>query len=144
MPTITTTSTVPDGVTLTDNGNGTASLTGTPAPNTGRLPHDDYRHQRCGAPVNEAFVLTVYQVPVITSVASDTVTAGEAMTPFAVTDTGYPAPMLRSSGLPSGLKLVGGTIEGTPKTRRRDVPGHDHGDELAGTATQNFELTVTP
>jgi hypothetical protein len=147
VPTITTTSTLPDGVALTDNDNGTASLTGTPAPDTGGVyPITITATNGVGPPVNDAaFVLTVYQTPVITSVASDTVAAGEAMTPFAVTATGYPAPTLRASGLPSGVKLVAGTIEGTPKaTAAGTYPVTITATSLAGTATQNFELTVTP
>ena len=145
VPTITTTSTLPIGVTLTDDHDGTASLTGTPAPRVGAYPITITATNGVGSAVNQAFVLTVHQAPVITSVASDTVAAGEAMTPFAVTDTGYPVPTLRASGLPSGVKLVAGTIEGTPKaTAAGTYPVTITATSGAGSATQTFELTVTP
>ena len=146
LPTITTASTVPVGVILTDNHNGTATLAGTPAPDTGGVyPITLTATNGVGSPVDQAFVLTVDQAPVITSVAGVTVTAGEAMTPFAVTDTGYPVPVLRASGLPSGVKLVAGTVEGTPKaTATGTYPVTIRATSRAGTSTQSFELTVTP
>ena len=113
VPTITTTSALPVGVTLTDNQNGTASLAGTPGPTAGGVyPITITATNGVGPPVNQALVLTVYEAPEITSVASDTVAAGVAMAPFAVTDAGYPIPTLRAWGLTGpGSKLVAGTIE---------------------------------
>ena len=146
VPMITTTSTLPIGVTLTDNDNGTASLTGTPAPDTGGVyPITISATNGVGPPVNEAFVVTVYQAPVITSAASDTVAAGVVMTPFAATATGYPAPTLRASGLPSGVSFAAGTIEGTPKASAAGTyPVTITATSKAGTTAQNFGLTVTP
>ena len=46
--------------------------------------------------MTQTFTLTVYQAPAITSVAADTITAGAAMTPFTVTATGYPVPVLKA------------------------------------------------
>jgi hypothetical protein len=145
VPTITT-STLPAGVTLTDNNNGTASLNGTPGPtDAGVYPITITATNGVGSPVNQAFVLTVDQVPAITSAASDTIAAGVAMTPFAVTATGYPAPTLKASGLPSGVKLDAGVIAGTPKaTAAGTYPVTITATNKAGTITQNFELTVTP
>ena len=146
VPTITTSSALPGGVTLTDNHDGTASLTGSPGPTAGGVyPITITATNGVGSPVNQAFVLTVYQAPLITSVASDTVAAGEVMTPFTVTDTGYPVPTLRASGLPSGVELDAGSIEGTPKaTAAGTHPVTITATSKAGTTTQNFELTVTP
>ena len=145
VPTITS-SALPVGVTLTDNHNGTASLTGTPGPTAGGVyPITITATNGVGSPVNQAFVLTVDQTPAITSAASDTIIAGEVMTPFAVTATGYPAPTLKASGLPSGVTLDAGTIEGTPKARAAGTHSVTiTATDRAGTATQNFELTVTP
>jgi hypothetical protein len=144
-PTITT-SDLPAGVTLTDNHNGTASLTGTPGPTAGGVyPITITATNGVGSPINQAFVLTVNQVPLITSVANDAVVAGVAMTPFTVTDTGYPVPTLRASGLPSGVSLDAGTIEGTPKTTAKGTyPVTIRARSKAGASTQNFELIVTP
>ena len=105
VPTITTSSALPGGVTLNDNHDGTAGLTGTPGPTAGGVyPITITATNGVGAPVNQTFTLTVDQAPSITSAASDTVTAGVAMTPFTVTTTGYPVPTIRVD-LPSGLIL---------------------------------------
>jgi hypothetical protein len=146
VPTIATSSALPAGVTLTDNHDGTASLNGTPGPTAGGVyPITITATNGIGSPVNQAFVLTVYQAPVITSAASDTVAAGAVMTPFAVTDTGYPAPTVKASGLPSGVMLVAGTIQGTPRaTAAGTYTVTITATNKAATTTQNFELTVTP
>ena len=145
VPTITS-STLPAGVTLTDNHDGTASLSGTPGPSAGGVyPITITATNGVGSPVNQAFVLTVNQLPAITSADSDTVAAGVLMTPFAVTATGYPAPTLKASGLPSGVKLDAGVIAGTPKsTAAGTYPVTITATSKAGTMTQSFELTVTP
>jgi uncharacterized repeat protein (TIGR01451 family) len=145
VPTITS-SALPGGVNLTDNQNGTASLTGTPGPTAGGVyPITITATNGVGSPVNQAFVLTVDQAPVITSTASDTIAAGVLMAPFAVTATGYPAPTLRASGLPSGVRLDTGTIEGTPNARASGTYAVTiTATSKAGTTTQNFGLTVTP
>ena len=146
VPTIATSSALPGGVTLTDNHDGTASLTGTPGPTTGGVyPITITATNGVGSPVNQTLVLTVYQAPVITSVASDTVAAGVVMAPFTVTDTGYPVPTLRVYGLPAGLSIDAGTIEGTPKaTAARNYRVKIIATSKAGTTTQSFVLAVTP
>ena len=146
VPTIATSSALPGGVTLTDNHDGTASLAGTPGPTTGGVyPITITATNGVGSAVNQTLVLTVYQAPVITSVASDTVAAGVGMAPFTVTDTGYPVPSVKASGLPSGVTIDAGTIEGTPKaTAARNYRVKITATSKAGTTTQSFELTVTP
>jgi hypothetical protein len=149
VPTFTTTSTLPAGVTLTDNHNSTATLGGTPGPNAG----GSYvvvitANNGVGSPVNQTFTLRVYQAPVITSAAHDTVTAGAAMTPFTVTDTGYPLPTLRP-GIPYGLRLTDnhngtGTITGTPTVGAGTYTVTIIASSVAGTTQQPFSLTVAP
>jgi len=96
------------------------------------------------------FNLTVDQAPVITSAGSDAVTAGSAMTPFTVTDTGFPLPTLRASGLPAGVKLTDnknftGTIAGTPKIAARvTTRSRSHRIGQGRIHTQTFSLTVDP
>jgi len=142
VPTITTASVLPTGMSLVDNGNGTGSLTGTPGPSAGGVyPITITASNGIGSPVNQVFTLTVYQAPVITSTASDTITVGVAMTPFAVTDTGYPVPTLRASGLPSGLTLTNGLIEGTPKTAGT-YSATISARSKAGTVNQTLTLNV--
>ncbi|MFT4285897.1 MAG: putative Ig domain-containing protein, partial [Protaetiibacter sp.] len=60
--------------------------------------------------------LTVGQVPEVSSAATSAVLVrGEAMAPITLTVTGYPAPTLSATGLPSGLTLSpAGVISGTP------------------------------
>ena len=152
VPGLTTTSTLPDGVTLVDHGDGTGSLSGTPGAGAGGLyPITLTATNGVGAPVSQSFTLSVYQAPAITSPAADTVSAGAAMAPFTVTTTGYPVPGLRASGLPQGVHLTNnldgtGTISGTPGPRDRTgaytVTVLASG--RAGLTSQTFILTVTP
>ena len=124
-PTITTTSTLPAGITLTDNANGTATLGGTPGPNAGGV----YRITITGAngigvPVNQSFVLIVYQSPVIARIDTTTITRGVAMTPLPITVAGYPEPKVRVSGLPgdqAGLWVHrGNNLGGIGRLHRED------------------------
>ena len=141
VPTISTSSALPDGVSLTDNGNGTATLNGTPGPNAGGTYPVTIADANIVAQHEQAFTLTVYQAPGITSAASDTVFAGATMTSFAVAASGYPAPKLTASGLPSGVKLNGGLIAGTPKTAGT-YTATITAKSNAGTTAQTFTLHV--
>jgi DNA-binding beta-propeller fold protein YncE len=115
VPSITSTA-LPDGVTLTDNRNGTATLSAAgPIPEGGvyvfTLISDN---GVTGSPVTQTFTLTLDQAPpALAPIANTTVPALFAMTPIPVSATGYPAPTLRATGLPAGLRLSGGEIEGT-------------------------------
>jgi hypothetical protein len=149
VPTITTASTLPSGVHLTDNGNGTATLAGTPGATSGGVYVLTIAATNgIGPPVNQTFTLTVYQAPVITSSNSDTIATGVAMTPFTLTDTGYPVPKLTALGLPYGLKLMdnhngtGAIIGKTNMTGTFSVTITATGK--SGTTSQGFSLTVTP
>lgn len=147
-PTISTSSTLPDGVTLTDNGNGTATLGGTPGASAGGIYTIDLSASNGLADQSsQLFTLTIYQEPEIEAPTSDTITAGIAMTPLNVIVTGYPAPKLKATGLPSGLHLVGvngtGTISGITKSTARGV--YDitiSASGKSGSASQPFVLSV--
>ena len=117
-PSITTASTLPAGVTLTDHGNGTASLAGTPNLTSGGVYHLTFTATNgVGAPVTDNLTLTVNQPPVITSPDTDTIVAGATMTPFAVTATGYPTPRLaRRDCRPDSGSL---TARSPARSRRR-------------------------
>ena len=83
--------TLPADVTFTDNGNGTATLAGTPAAGTGgTYPFTITAHNGIGTDATQSFTLTVDEAPSITSAASTTFTVGTAGT-FAVT-TGHDFP----------------------------------------------------
>ncbi len=112
--------TLPSGVSFVDNGNGTATLSGTPAAGTGgSYPITITANNGINPNASQSFTLTVDQAPAITSGASTTFTAGSAGT-FTVTSTGFPAAALSEAGsLPSGVSFVDNgngtaTLAGTP------------------------------
>ena len=119
---------LPGGVTFTDNGDGTGTLSGTPAAGTAGSYAITFTAANGAVPnAVQAFTLTVQQAPAITSAASTTFTVGTPGT-FTVTTTGFPTPTVSETGaLPSGVTF-------TPATR-----------VLAGTATQTgvFPLVFT-
>jgi hypothetical protein len=149
VPTITTTSTLPGGVSLLDLGNGRATLGGTPDATAGGVYVITIAATNIVATVTQTFTLTVYQAPLFTSAASDTIAAGSAMAPFTVTDTSYPLPKLTASGLPTGVKLTDnknltGTIAGTPKaTAAGTYTVTLRASGKSGSTTQTFTLTVS-
>jgi hypothetical protein len=145
-PSFTETGSLPDGVSFVDNGNGRATLAGTPAPGTGGVYDLTITASNgVGSAASAPFTLTVDQAPVITSASSDTVTRDVAMTPFPVMATGYPSPALKATHLPSGLTMsVGGVISGTPSIRDSGtVAVTITAKNAAGSISQDFELTVT-
>ena len=92
------TGTLPSGVTFTDNGNGTATLAGTPAAGPAaatRSPSPPPTAWRPTPP--RASPSPCDQAPTITSGASTTFTVGSAGT-FTVTTTGNPTPSLSETG----------------------------------------------
>ena len=112
---------LPAGVGFAHNGNGTATLSGTPDPGTtgvytltvtaanGVLPN-----------ATQTFTLTVNQGPAITSANSATFTIGVAGS-FTVTTSGVPAPTVTIGGVPLPANLMfadngngTGTLSGTP------------------------------
>jgi len=148
-PTITS-STLPNGLTLTDLDNGTAILAGTAAEGDGGIHSITLTATNGIASVNQTYILTVDQAPEITSPTSDTITAGQSMMPFTVTDSGFPTPSLRATGLPSGVRLkdnrnLTGTISGTPAAT---AAGTYHAVITAvgraGATTGSFTLTIDP
>ena len=120
-PAITTASTLPAGITLTDNGNGTATLSGTAAPGSGGT-YDLVLTAANGVnpAASQNFTLAVGQPPAFTSAATASFLAG-ASAGFTVTTSGVPAVTsieLTSGTLPAGLTFTGtgptATISGTP------------------------------
>lgn len=149
-PTLSETGALPSGVTFVDNGNGTATLSGTPASGTaGSYPITIKAHNGIGTDASQSFTLTVGQPPAITSASTTTFTVGTAGT-FNVTTTGFPVPSLSETGaLPSGVTFVdngNGTakLSGTPAsatggTYSITIKAHNG---IGTDATQNFTLTV--
>lgn len=151
-PTITVLSgSLPSGVTLTDHGNGTASLAGTPAAGTGGVwPFTIRASNGVGSPADQSFTLTVNQPGSISSANGDTFQVGVADS-FGVTTAGYPAPAIdiSSGSLPSGVTLVDNgngtaTIAGTPGagTGGQTVVTLRASNGIGSPGTQVFTLTV--
>jgi len=149
-PSLTESGNLPAGVTFHDNGNGTATLSGTPAAGTGGIyPLIITASNGVGSPATQNFTLTVNQAPAITSGSSTTFQVG-APGSFTVTSTGFPTPSLTESGaLPAGVSFVDqhngtATLSGTPAA---GTAGVYHltitaSNGVGSPATQSFTLTV--
>ena len=103
-----------------DNGDGTATLAGTPAAGTGGTYALTFTADNgVGAPAVQTFTLSVSGAPGFTSAAATTFPINAPGT-FAVTTTGFPVPTITRGGaaLPSGITWLDngdgtGTLSGT-------------------------------
>ena len=147
---LTETGTLPTGVTFTDNGDGTATLAGTPAAGTGGTYALTITAANGVLPdATQSFTLTVDQAPAITSADSTTFTTGTAGT-FTVTTTGFPTSALSETGaLPTGVTFVDNadgtaTLAGTPAagTGGTYALTITAANTVLPDATQSFTLTV--
>jgi hypothetical protein len=138
---------LPTGVSFVDNGNGTATLAGTPGSGTaGGYPITITADNKVNPGALQSFTLTVDAsgtAPAITSANHATFTQGTAGT-FAVTATGSPTPTITQSGaLPTGVTFSAGVLSGTP-TATGSFPITFTATNGIGTpATQGFTLTVS-
>jgi probable HAF family extracellular repeat protein len=120
-PALTFTGTLPTGVMFTDNGNGTATLSGTPAPGTANsYPLAITASNGVGTPAMQNFTLVVNQGAAILTGNSTTFTVGVPGT-FTVMTSGSPTPTLTETPplLPTGVTFVDNgdgtaTLSGTP------------------------------
>ena len=117
-PAITRSGLLPVGVHFTDNGDGTATLSGTPTGRSqGLYPLTFYANG--GGFARQAFTLTVNRVPALRHVGTVHAPIGAAMDQ-PIKATGYPVPVLTKTGkLPAGLTFTDhgdgtGDIAGTP------------------------------
>jgi hypothetical protein len=141
---------LPSGVTFTDNGDGTATLAGTPATGSnGSYAITITASNGVGPAASQSFTLTVTGPPVITSAGSTTFTEG-SVEDFTVTSTGTPTPALTEHGhLPAGITFTDngdGTADlaGTPAAGSNGVYTLtiDAKDGVNPEASQTFTLTV--
>lgn len=141
---------LPSGVTFTNNGNGTATLAGTPSV-SGSYPITISATNAAGTGTQN-FTLTVSgttQAPAITSANSATFTIG-VIGSFTITATGSPAPKLTESGtLPGGVAFIDNgngtaTLGGTPVggTTGTYILTFTASNGVGSNATQRFALTV--
>jgi LmbE family N-acetylglucosaminyl deacetylase len=153
---------LPAGVSFTDNGNGTATLSGTPAasaaPAGSSQPYSFTIKATNGAGNDtQSFTLTVSNPgtgPSITSVASTSFTTGVEAS-FEVTSTGAPVAVISQAAgaLPPGVTFSAkangkATISGTPTTAAaapgtsQDYPLTLKAQSSVGSVNQDFTLTV--
>jgi len=138
---------LPSGVTFTDNGDGTGTLSGTPAAGTGGTYAITFTAANgVGSNAVQNFTLTVNQAPAITSANNATFKVGTAGS-FTVTTTGFPAPTLSESGaLPSGVTFnaATGVLSGTPAANTGGTYPitFTASNGITPNATQSFTLTV--
>jgi hypothetical protein len=142
---------LPAGVTFKDNGNGKATLAGTPAAGSVGTYKINLGAKNGVTPdASQSFTLTVDQAPAFTSASAFTFVEG-APGSFAVKASGFPVPTLKESGeLPSGVSfnISNGTLtlSGTPALgSAKTYPLIFTASNGVGTdARQSFTLTVTP
>jgi hypothetical protein len=139
---------LPGGVTFVDNGNGTATLAGTPRSGSGgKYTLTVIAANGVGASAKQTFTLTIDQPPAIASVSSATFAENQSNT-FTVTTTGYPTAKITESGsLPSGLTFVDNgngtaTLSGKPKVKGTFSFTITASDGTLGSAQQVFDLTI--
>ena len=149
-PAISLAGSLPTGVTFVNNGNGTATIAGTPnAGSGGSYPVTLTATNGAGSPATQNFVLTVNQAPAITSANAVSFSLNTAST-FTVTATGVPAPTISVTGaLPAGITVtpngngtatIGGTTAGPAGTYPLSIQASNG---VGTPATQNFTLTIT-
>jgi len=121
-PTITESGVLPGGVSFTDNGDGSASIAGTPASGSeGTYPITIAATNGVSPDASQAFTLTVYGLAPAFTADSPPVTAVTGTSySYTFTASGDPAPAfsVASGTLPPGLSLnsTTGVLSGTPTT----------------------------
>jgi alpha-tubulin suppressor-like RCC1 family protein len=147
-PKITRKGRLPSGVTFTDNGDGIATLAGTPNhAAAGQYPLTFTARSTAGT-ATQAFTLTVTRAPALARIPA-TIGAVNTALNLPLTATGYPVPALTESGpLPDGVGFTDhgdgtGVISGTP------APGSGGRYSItvtaagtSGTATRSFTLKI--
>lgn len=151
QPSLSASGDLPAGVTFTDNGDGTGTLSGTPGPNTGGEHGITITATNAAGSDDLSFTLKVHQAPKLTGPAATTYTVGQPGGPDVFEQTeGYPeATLSTGSDLPDGVTFTPqsggkGQIAGTPAAGTGGVyPITVTGSNgTAPDASWPFELTV--
>jgi hypothetical protein len=147
LPALSETGTLPEGVTFTDNGNGTATVAGTAAPGTaGTYPMTVTADNGVAPNATENYVVSVYAPLVFTSADSAVFTQGSPGT-FSFQTSGSPAPSFSARGaFPAGVTLSSdGVLSGTPGpgTSGTYLLEVEASNGYAPAVTQSFILGVT-
>jgi hypothetical protein len=136
-------------VSFVDNKDGTATISGAPAPDSGgAYPLSITAHNGVGSDAVQAFVLTVTQVPTIDTAAAASFSAGTGGS-FTIHASGFPSPSLtESDGLPAGLTFVDhrdgtATLGVAPTAAPGSATIHVTASNTAGSTDQSLQLTIT-
>ena len=141
---------LPAGVTFVDNGDGTATISGTPGLGVvGAIPFT-YTFTiiaNDGAISNQLFTITVDQAPIITSAPGTTFAAQGSRAPSRLQSGNPPAAFNVIGSLPSGVVFKDNgdgtaTLSGTPTTPGSFALTVTAGNSIAPLASQAFTLTV--
>ncbi len=148
IPLLTKTGSLPPGVTFTDNKDGTATISGTPASSAVGSYALTLKAKNTEGAATQSFVLTITRAPAIKTIRTTTVHVGTAFS-LTITATGQVTPSLSQSGaLPDGTIFTDNgdgtaTIAGIPR------PGSGAAYAITftaanqlGTASQTFTLKV--
>jgi hypothetical protein len=148
IPALAETGTRPIGVTFTDNGNGTGTLSWTAAVASGSYSLTFTASNSVLPNATQNFTLTANAAPVITSAGSTSFIAGTAGS-FMVTATGFPIPALsETASLPTGVSFHdNGNSTGTLSWTAAVASGSyalsfTASNNVLPNGTQNFTLTV--
>ncbi|MEU9098346.1 putative Ig domain-containing protein [Streptomyces sp. NPDC048361] len=146
-PAVTESGNLPAGVTFKDNGDGTATLSGTPAAGSGGTYPLTITATNSAGKATGQLTISVSQPPAITSKASATAGLLTRFT-FTVTSTGTPTAAISETGaLPLGFKFTPASNGTATITGTALLPGVYHrtltARNSAGTTTQPFTLTLT-
>jgi hypothetical protein len=148
--TLTSTGTLPSGVTFADNNDGTATIAGNPATD-GVYPLTVTASNGVAPDARQTFTLTSNEPPTITSADHATFTVGSAGSFGVTTAAGTPSgtTLTRTGTLPSGIAFTAhgdgtATIAGTPATGSGGVYPLTltASNGIAPDATQTFTLTI--
>jgi Putative Ig domain len=145
-PTLTETGAIPQGLTWTDNGDGTATLAGAPGVAQGGVYKLTFTAASGYGTAAQSFTLTVAQAPGMLSAPAATAVHGKPFS-FTFAAAGYPVPAIGHSGSVPGLKFGTSsngtlTLSGTPTTAGTYGLTITAKNSI-GTVTQAFTLTVS-
>ena len=148
-PALTESGNLPPGVSFHDNGNGTATISGTPVAGSSGTYSLTITAQNTVSSTSQKFDIVFSAAAAITSASSASLTPGVAFT-FNVTTSGTPTPKLTESGnLPPGVSFHDNgngtaTIAGTPTASAQGTYSVtiSASNGVGNAATQTLKLTV--
>ncbi len=149
---ITTTSALPTGLTLTDNGNGTATIAGTPAAGTGGVHSIALTATNGVEPdATQTLDLTVNEAPVVTTLPTAAFAVGSAGSFSVAATPGHPAAttLTATGDLPAGMTFTDNgdgtaTVSGTPADGSAGTyPVTVKADNGALSTTQTLTVSVS-